>query len=177
MPVIVQACPGGVARPAHACVRPMTARIGKAFAYITRAGELLVFEHVGAPEAGIQVPAGTIDPGETAAEAALREAVEETGWSAYRKPRLLGTAEFDASPYGKNEVHERWFFHLEVEGDPPRRWRHFERHASGQPGAAIELELFWTALDGAESLLIAEHGALLPRLRERMRIAAGAGQR
>jgi len=153
--------------------RVMTRQVGKAFAYVTRGSDLLVFSHVGVPEAGIQVPAGTIDPGETPADAVLRETIEETGWTEFRKPRFLGTASFDMRPYGKDELHERWFFHLELVGAPPRTWRHFERHAEEAPGSAIELELFWTPLDRAESLLIAEHGALLPRLRERLRIAAG----
>ncbi len=34
----------------------------KAFAYITHAHHLLVFSHPAAPEAGIQVPAGTVAP-------------------------------------------------------------------------------------------------------------------
>ena len=51
----------------------MTRRVGKAFAYVTRGTDLLVFSHVGMPEAGIQVPAVTIDPGETPADAVLRE--------------------------------------------------------------------------------------------------------
>ena len=42
----------------------MTELVEKAFAYITRDDELLVFRHVDSPEAGIQVPAGTIEPGE-----------------------------------------------------------------------------------------------------------------
>ncbi|MBU1880260.1 MAG: NUDIX domain-containing protein, partial [Chloroflexi bacterium] len=38
--------------------------------------ELLLFQH---PYAGVQVPAGTVEDGETPAQAALREAAEETG--------------------------------------------------------------------------------------------------
>lgn len=44
----------------------------KAFAYITQGNSLLIFEHEDAPEAGIQVPAGSIEAGETPEEAALR---------------------------------------------------------------------------------------------------------
>ncbi|MBA2247495.1 MAG: NUDIX domain-containing protein, partial [Chloroflexia bacterium] len=59
----------------------------KAFAYITSGPtsgptsghRLLVFSHPLSPEAGIQVPAGTIDDGETPEEAVLREASQETG--------------------------------------------------------------------------------------------------
>lgn len=51
----------------------------KAIAYITQGDRLLVFRQPQYPEAGIQVPGGTIEDGESADEAALREAREETG--------------------------------------------------------------------------------------------------
>ncbi|MBB5295536.1 NUDIX domain-containing protein [Deinococcus metallilatus] len=40
---------------------------------------VLVFEHEDAPEAGMQLPAGGVEPGETPAEAAVRELREESG--------------------------------------------------------------------------------------------------
>jgi hypothetical protein len=49
----------------------------KVFAYITHCNRLLVFVHPFAPEAGIQVPAGTIKANERPEEAVLREAFEE----------------------------------------------------------------------------------------------------
>ena len=51
----------------------------KIFAYITRAEQLLVFKDVDFPEAGIQIPGGTIESGELPEDAVLREAVEEIG--------------------------------------------------------------------------------------------------
>ncbi len=52
----------------------------KVTAFVTRRGsagtELLLFRH---PNAGIQLPAGTVENGELAADAALREVIEETG--------------------------------------------------------------------------------------------------
>ncbi len=63
----------------------------KITAFITRptpAGpELLLIRH---PHAGIQLPAGTVDPGESPADAALREAWEETGLADLRVHRSLG---------------------------------------------------------------------------------------
>ncbi|MFG2125985.1 NUDIX domain-containing protein [Streptomyces sp. NPDC048710] len=41
--------------------------------------ELLVFDHRDHPEAGTQVPAGGVDPGELLTDAVLREITEETG--------------------------------------------------------------------------------------------------
>jgi NUDIX domain len=49
----------------------------KVFAYITHCNRLLVFVHPFAPEAGIQIPAGTIKANERPEEAVLREAFEE----------------------------------------------------------------------------------------------------
>ncbi|WP_406328034.1 NUDIX domain-containing protein [Streptomyces sp. NBC_01617] len=41
--------------------------------------ELLVFDHLGMPEAGTQVPAGGVRPGEDLRQAVVREVAEETG--------------------------------------------------------------------------------------------------
>ena len=51
----------------------------KVFAYLTHGHRLLVFRHADFPEAGSQVPAGTVQPDERPDEAVLREAYEETG--------------------------------------------------------------------------------------------------
>jgi aminoglycoside 6'-N-acetyltransferase len=52
----------------------------KVTAFITRGGmdgpQLLCFRH---PKAGLQLPAGTVEPGEALGQAACREAAEETG--------------------------------------------------------------------------------------------------
>ena len=85
-------------------------QVEKAFAYITRGHELLVFEHVDAPEAGVQVPAGTIASSETATEAVLREAREETGLHDFAPPVHLGTVDF-AYPASMRTIARRHFFH------------------------------------------------------------------
>lgn len=54
----------------------------KALIYVTRSpGELLVLEHTGdeRDSAGLQVPAGGVDPGEEPVQTAERELAEETG--------------------------------------------------------------------------------------------------
>jgi len=53
--------------------------IAKVVVYLVHRGHLLVFIHPDAPEAGIQVPAGSVEPGEHPSTAARRELEEETG--------------------------------------------------------------------------------------------------
>ena len=59
--------------------------------FVTRESErgmqLLLFEH---PYAGNQIPAGTVDPGETPEQAAIRESHEETGLSGFSTMDALG---------------------------------------------------------------------------------------
>lgn len=71
----------------------MTAIIEKVTGYVTRrsdsgAPELLVFQPL---DVGVQVPAGTVEPGEAIDDAALREMVEETGLTGLRQVRYLGS--------------------------------------------------------------------------------------
>jgi ADP-ribose pyrophosphatase YjhB (NUDIX family) len=65
----------------------------KVYAYITRAEQLLVFKQVDFPEAGIQIPGGTIESGELPEDAVLREAVEETGLERLHLVSYLGSDE------------------------------------------------------------------------------------
>lgn len=92
----------------------------KVLAYITWNDKLLVFSHPDFPEAGIQVPAGTIEPGETPEVAALREAFEETGLTRLMLVTALGEQVRDVTPFGKNELHHRYFFHLLCVEPPPQ---------------------------------------------------------
>lgn len=81
----------------------------KVIAYITQANQLLVFSHPHHPEAGIQVPAGTIQAGESPEEAVLREAYEETGLENLELQAFLGVQEFDITQFGRAEVQRRYF--------------------------------------------------------------------
>ena len=74
----------------------MANTVKKVVAYNTRGDELLVFTHREFPEAGVQVPAGTVEEGETLDAAVLREVHEETGLppTAVRKMAYLGRREF-----------------------------------------------------------------------------------
>lgn len=140
----------------------------KAFAYVTRGAgagrQILLLAHPDHPEAGIQVPAGTMMPGEPVLDAVLREAAEETGLRELTLTRLLGTSEFDARPLGRNEIHLRHFAHVECRDQTPDRWEHWEEFPDDEPGGRVRFELFWAPLDEGISDLIADHGALLGAL-------------
>jgi len=135
--------------------------VAKAFAYITNGDRLLVFEHADFPEAGVQVPAGTILPGEPPEVAVVREAREETGLDAFPAVAFIGISEFDARPFGKMETHRRHFFHLPVLGTLPEKWRHYERDASDGPCEPIAFDFYWLPLSDVSERLIAGHGSLL----------------
>ena len=139
----------------------------KVLAYITHAGRLLLFRHTDYPEAGIQVPGGTVAEGEAPEAAVLREALEETGLTGLELDLLLGETIDDASDVGLDGVHHRTYYHLCYSDEPPQTWRHWECDASdGSP--PIEFEFFWAPLpDGLPEMLPA-HAAMLPRLLARL---------
>ena len=141
----------------------------KAFAYITNGSQLLVFKHLDQPEAGIQVPAGTIKADETSEVAALREAYEETGLAGLALVSFLGYQERDMSDYGKAEIHQRYFYHLRYEGAALELWQHSELDPSDGTLEPIVFELYWVAVPEGLPELIAEHGKFLDLLAERLK--------
>jgi 8-oxo-dGTP pyrophosphatase MutT (NUDIX family) len=139
----------------------------KAFAYITYRQKLLVFSHPYAPEAGIQVPAGTIEEGEAPEQAVLREAFEETGLTGLVLDGFLGEQKRDLADFGREEIHHRFFYHLRCREQPPTRWRHRELFPSDGSAPPV-FEFFWAALPDGVPALIADHGLMLPRLIARL---------
>src|SRR3954464_8698523 len=105
----------------------------KVLAYVTHGNRLLVFTHPESPEAGIQVPGGTVEPDEQLDEAALREAIEETGLTGLRLGAFLGDVRFDQSDIGLDELHHRHFYHVILDETPLDSWRHYEYTASDRP--------------------------------------------
>lgn len=134
----------------------------KAFAYITRGMDLLVFRHPDFPEAGIQIPAGTIEAGEAPDAAVMREAFEETGLTNLKMKGFLGMRHYDMSPWGGDPSQDRYFFHLELEGDAPSSWRNNE--TNGGKSEPIVFEFFWVRIPGEIPELIAGHGQMLSTL-------------
>ena len=136
--------------------------VQKAVAYVVHRGRLLVFTHDDVPieVTGVQVPAGTVEPGEAPAEAAVREVFEETGLKT-RVVRELGTELYDVRP-AKEERHERHFFQLApVVDSVPERWQAGEEHPS--KGQAQRWTCWWAPLEHGH-VLCAGFGALLGRV-------------
>ncbi|HEV2066224.1 MAG TPA: NUDIX domain-containing protein, partial [Thermomicrobiales bacterium] len=96
--------------------------------------------------------------------AVLREAREETGLTALTLVTLLGRQEFDARPFGRDEIHDRWFFHLTCDEETRDRWRHGEHDPSDRSGDVIPFDLFWADLPHGVPPLIADHARFLPVL-------------
>ena len=161
---------GGAAPPAG-----LLPRRRKVFAYITHGDRLLLLAHPHAPEAGIQVPAGTLEPDESPEAGVLREAWEETGLGGLTLERFLGEQLRDMRDFNIDAVHQRYFFHLRCAGDPPARWRHWEAAPSDGSADSIEFELYWARLAGEIPPLIADHDWALPRLAAAMRALTRPG--
>ena len=136
----------------------------KIYAYITREDHFLVFEHTRFKEAGIQVPGGSVEEGETLDAAILREAIEETGLQELSIHCCLGMREFDLSKVGGIGIQHHHFFHLSYSGDERLRWRHLEKSPSDGSPAPIELELYWVKFPEGVPELIEGQGVLLNKI-------------
>lgn len=121
----------------------------KAYGFVLRgegaARELLVFEHAGLPDAGLQVPGGTVEAGETPLEAVAREVLEESGlplegWRA--------VASFDDdTPDGS----QRWHCFAVAPAMPlPDSWRC--EPLGPERARGLRFEYRWTALTDGEAL-------------------------
>ena len=141
----------------------------KVFAYITNRRRLLLFRHVYAPDAGIQVPAGTLEADESPEEGVLREAFEETGLSDLIIDCFLGEQVRDMSEFVPGEINHRYFYHLLCPGNPPDNWRHEERNPSTAPEPVpLIFEFFWAELPQGVPPLMADHDKMIPELLRRL---------
>lgn len=145
----------------------------KAYVYLTCGTELLVFSEPDFPDVGLQVPGGTLDPGESYLHAARREFSEETGLSLdialesfADQDRILKNV-----PDCLDGLHRRRHFHGRVPEKPAAEWEHFESSPSAG-GPPIRFRLFWIDLfsknASSETRFFEGFGAQLETLRSRM---------
>lgn len=153
--------PSGPEHRPQAFDQPVT----KVVAYVWRGHQLLVFRQPEHPEAGLQVPAGTVEAGEDIESALLRELHEETGLVMSESARPLASYLVDMRPHGKEELHLRHVFALRYQGDAPDAWRHWEEHCSDGRGP-IAYDLSWHSLKSGLPDLAADQGRWLPELIE-----------
>jgi 8-oxo-dGTP pyrophosphatase MutT (NUDIX family) len=109
----------------------------RVLAYVTRERhgrtELLVFEHRDHPDAGTQVPAGGVGPGETPQEAVLRELDEEAGLARARVVRELPVL----GDWIADSVYESArAFELQLDEHAPDTWEH-EVHGDGEDAGLV----------------------------------------
>lgn len=131
----------------------------KALSYVVHAGRLLVFRQPEFPEQGVQVPGGSVEPHESLAEAAVREAREETGIEALRVERYLGSAHYELR-VDVGPPHLRHFFELSCAEPTPERWRRLGSYPHGR--VPVQFELWWEPLPSVR--LDWEMGAYLAAL-------------
>ncbi|GGP70061.1 hypothetical protein GCM10010231_46200 [Streptomyces sindenensis] len=93
---------------------------------------LLVFDHVDFPEAGTQVPAGGVAPGEDPERAVLREVAEETG---LRGARVVRRIAVDGRPHpGTGRPRLTTYLLLDAPPEGPVEWEHRVRGDGGDAG-------------------------------------------
>lgn len=136
----------------------------KVYALITYYGRMLVFRHRDFPDVGVQVPGGTVEPGEDTAVAALREAQEETGLSGLVLVAKLGEDTLHLGRYGRDETIHRTFYHLRCTQPPPETWQHAETNPSEGDSAVIWFSLYWVELSEAATQLAADVARFLDAL-------------
>jgi ADP-ribose pyrophosphatase YjhB (NUDIX family) len=126
----------------HALIRK------RVVAYVTRGGELLVFDHRDEPDVPTQVPAGRVDPDESLEEGVLREVEEETGVFVKVVAELADAEEVERL-YGA-QVHETFAFHAVAELGGPKEWEH---HVSGSGmDSGFVFVCRWVSLDDCPPL-------------------------
>lgn len=114
--------------------------------------ELLVFKEPDFPEAGTQVPGGTVDPGEKLEEAIGREFYEETGFQVSMDSWELFSSEVLLHPQTRETQLENAFFRKSSLKEFPERFEHLV--TGGGEDEGILFSYSWVGLEKAEVELI-----------------------
>ena len=101
--------------------------------------ELLLFKHLDFEEAGIQVPGGGIEPGESIEAALYREIDEESGLKNLKLIRKLGV--FERCWLDTHLTSRRHYFLLEATAPTLDRWEH--KVCGNGSDAGLRFLFFW----------------------------------
>lgn len=109
----------------------------KALVYVTRQAELLVLEHTGEYlDAGVQVPAGGVEPGEEPSTAAVRELFEETGLRSAAPAIYLESHLWTTEDAPSRIRHYYW---VSVPSETPDAWSHLVSAGDEDRGMTFRL--------------------------------------
>jgi ADP-ribose pyrophosphatase YjhB (NUDIX family) len=133
--------------------------------------ELLVFDHIGMPEAGTQVPAGGVTSGEGLEEAVLREVAEETG---LLTPTVVRQIAVEDKPHpDTGQPRRTGFFHLRAPADTADEWEHHVHGDGDDAGLAFACRFLPLPL---KQPLADDQDAWLDRIDPRWTTATGNSQ-
>jgi 8-oxo-dGTP pyrophosphatase MutT (NUDIX family) len=137
----------------------------KVLIYATSDRGLLVFDEPDFPEVPLQIPGGTVEPGESIFAAAQREFHEEAGLFCASGFRHLGTSDYSFVRDGQSHTQERNCFHLVLPGGLPESWHHHEKTPDGGGNPILFLfRFFWIGLPVARAQLGLGMGEYLNRI-------------
>lgn len=134
--------------------------VRKACAYITRddCSQLLVFR--GPDHDGLQIPKGTVEPGESPAEAVQREIAEESGLDVDSvRPLVADVWTRRTTPLKK---YVRHFFHADVD-EPRDQWRHVVSGDGPECGCTFRFSWIDLPADRSFALSLDDYVQHLPR--------------
>ena len=139
----------------------MAKQVEKVVAYIIRQQssfkELLVFEHLDHPDAGVQVPAGTVQENESVENALLREIKEEAGLEFIKPDTYLGKFEYFRKD--RNELHLRHVFVVKPQLKIADEWIHIVK--SNDEDNDLRFRFYWLAFEKAGAVLEVDQGKYL----------------
>jgi putative (di)nucleoside polyphosphate hydrolase len=133
--------------------------VQKACAYVTRGGsEVLVFE--GPDHDGLQIPKGTVEPGETPREALYREVVEESGLATFGDVERLVTDVWTRRE-SPPKRYVRHFYRVPVH-EPRDAWTHTVTGTGAERGSEFTFSWFDLGTDARFALDLDDYLDALP---------------
>ena len=117
---------------------------------------VLVFTHRYQPDAGLQVPAGTVAPGEAPEAAAYREVAEESGLMPAQVRLVRKLAEVVEPEW---QIVQRHAYLFAPVADLPERWNHTVAGAGEDQGMVFDFD--WLPVSAAQQRLAGRQGRCL----------------